>query len=144
MTNSRNISPRGLVALIAESLILVGVATIALTWIIPSQTQGRGLGLSPGFLPSLCAIAIGILLVADGLLRIRRAWRPKSYPAGWLAFCIAGGLATMSAVLLDVLGVGVCTALTLPIGMIALGERRWLLIIGITIAMTACVVLITR
>lgn len=143
MTNAPRLR-RSLISLIAESLFLIAIMAVAVIWIIPSQTRGIALGLSPGFLPSLCAATIGVLLVADGLLRIGRTLRPKSYQAGWLALCIAGGLAALSTVLLDLLGVAVCTALTLPLGMLALGERRWVLIVATTLSMTGCVVLLSR
>lgn len=130
---SSETGPRSRGSVIAELLCLTGFALLTLFWIIPSQVSGGGLGLDPGFLPRLCAAAMGILVVADGLHRLRRTPLPKAYPTDWSALIRIGICALVGAVVLQVAGVAAAALIVVPAGMLALGERRPVLIAATTI-----------
>lgn len=132
----RSAEPRTRGSVLAELLILTSFALLAFFWIIPSQVSGGGLGLDPGFLPRLCVAAIGLLVLADGLLRIMRGAQAKSYPEGWAALTRVGSLAVLGAVVLQFAGLAAAALVTVPIGMLVLGERRPLLI-ALTAALVA-------
>lgn len=129
--------PRSRGSVMAEMLLLAGASALALFWIIPSQVSGGGLGLDPGFLPRLCAGAIGVLVLADGLRRLARRGAPEeTYPSGWSSLIRIGALAILGAVVLRYAGNAAAAAVVIPTGMLALGERRLLLIV-LTTALVA-------
>lgn len=116
----------------AELLCLIGLALIGYFWIIPSQVSGGGFGLDPGFLPRFCVAAIGALVMADGVKRIVAGERVEAYPESWSALVYVGAFAVLGAVVLRFGGVAASAAVTVPVGMLALGERRPVLIIAAT------------
>lgn len=119
-------------SVLAEFLCLSGFALIAFVWIIPAQVSGGGLGLDPGFLPRLCAAGIGLLVIADGAQRLLRGQHGEAYPAGWSALARIASLAAFGGVVLQFAGITASALVTIPIGMLALGERRPLLISATT------------
>ena len=119
-------------SVLAELLCLTGLALLAYFWIIPSQVSGGGLGLDPGFLPRFCVAAIGALVVADGVMRLIGGERVEAYAERWSALMYVGALAVLGAVILRFGGVAASAAVTIPVGMLALGERRPILIVAAT------------
>jgi len=119
-------------SVLAELLCLTGLALLAYFWIIPSQVSGGGLGLDPGFLPRFCVAAIGALVVADGVMRLIGGERVEAYAERWSALVYVGALAVLGAVILRFGGVAASAAVTIPVGMLALGERRPILIVAAT------------
>lgn len=115
---------RSRASLVAEMLLLAGLCLALLFWIIPAQTSEGGFGLSPAFLPSACAGAILVLVVADGILRLARRQAEPAYPEGYGALARILAVAVVSAVLLRHGGVALSGAATPAIGMLALGVRR--------------------
>ena len=131
-------------SVLAELVVLAGLALAGYFWIIPSQVSGGGLGLDPGFLPRLCAAAIGLLVLADGVLRLLRNVHVESYPEGWAALVRVGSLAVLGAVILQFAGLAVASLVTIPIGMLMLGERRPLLIALTTLLVAGLLFLFQR
>ena len=119
-------------SVLAELLCLTGLAVLGYVWIIPSQVSGGGLGLDPGFLPRFCVAAIGALVVADGVKRLIGGERVETYAERWSALLYVGALAVLGAVVLRFGGVAAIAAVTIPVGMLALGERRPILILAAT------------
>lgn len=129
--------PRSRGSVLAEMLCLAGAALLAFFWIIPSQVSGGGLGLDPGFLPRLCAGAIGVLVLVDGVRRLTsRSVPDEAYAGGWSALICIGGLALLGAFVLRYASIAAAAAVAIPIGMLVLGERRPLLI-ALTTAIVA-------
>jgi hypothetical protein len=118
-------------SVLVELVVLAGLALAGYYWIIPSQVSGGGLGLNPGILPSFCVAAIGALVVVDGVKRLVGG-HVEAYPERWSALFYVGALAVLGAVILRYAGVAASAAVTIPIGMLALGERRPILIIAAT------------
>ena len=131
-------------SVLAELVVLAGLALAGYFWIIPSQVSGGGLGLDPGFLPRLCAAAIGLLILADGVLRLVRSVHVEAYPEGWAALVRVGSLAVLGAVILQFAGLAVASLVTIPIGMLMLGERRPLLIALTTLLVAGLLFLFQR
>ena len=144
MSGGPSSEARSRVGLAAETAILVLLVGLALGWVIPAQTRGGGLGLSPGILPTVCAAGIGILILLDGLLRIAPSRRPPRYRGPWRALLVVGGLAAVGGFLLDLAGAAATAAVILPLGFVALGERRWPLIAAVAAAVTASVAILSR
>jgi hypothetical protein len=136
--------PRSRGSVIAEGLLLAGIAVIAVVWIIPIQTTGAGVGLPPGFVPTLCAGALGALVLLDGLMRLVRTSQSPGYPSGWSALVRLGSVAILGAAVLQVVDMVVCALITIPAGMLALGERRWIMIVGTAAVVTGCLALVVR
>jgi uncharacterized membrane protein HdeD (DUF308 family) len=141
---NRSAGSRSRGSVLVELLILTGLALLAFFWIIPSQVSGGGLGLDPGFLPRLCAAAIGLLILADGVLRLVRSVHVEAYPEGWAALVRVGSLAVLGAVILQFAGLAVASLVTIPIGMLMLGERRPLLIALTTLLVAGLLFLFQR
>ncbi len=137
--------PRSRGSVLAELIVLAGAALLAFFWIIPSQVSGGGIGLDPGFLPRLCAGAIGVLVLADGLRRLSRGVATEEdYGSGWAALVRIGGLAIAGAIVLKVAGLVAAAVVVVPIGMLALGERRPLLIVVTTAVVVGGILLFQR
>ncbi|RAI44554.1 hypothetical protein [Rhodoplanes roseus] len=117
-------------SVIAEALLLGGAALAAVVWIIPAQTTDGGIGLAPAVFPTVCAVALGVFAVADVLLRLLRGVPEPRYPDGWMAFALIGGVAILGAVVLPYAGIAGCALVTVPAGMLAVGERRPLWLAG--------------
>jgi hypothetical protein len=128
----RPAEPRSRGSVIAELLGLTGLALLAFFWIIPSQVSGGGLGLDPGFLPRFCVVAIALLILADGIKRLVGGELVEAYTERWSALAYVGAIAVLGAVILRLGGVAASALVTIPVGMLALGERRPILIIGAT------------
>ena len=58
--------------------------------------------------------------------------RVETYAERWSALLYVGALAVLGAVVLRFGGVAAIAAVTIPVGMLALGERRPILIIAAT------------
>lgn len=134
--------PRG--SLLAETLCLAGLALLAFVWIIPSQVSGGGLGLDPGFLPRVCAAAVGVLVLADGTQRLLRGAHVEVYPEGWGALMRISSLAILGAIVLQFAGIAAAALVTIPVGMLGLGERRPLLIASTTALVAGLLFLFQR
>ena len=124
--------PRSRGSVVAELLCVTGAALLAFAWIVPAQVSGGGLGLDPGFLPRVCAGAIGVLTLVDGLLRLMRDRPAEAYPTGWSALVRVGGLAVLGIIVMQLAGISATALIAVPIGMVILGERRPLLIVATT------------
>lgn len=111
-------------SLLLEAAVVGALALLLVFVIIPAETSEGGIGLSPAFLPTLCAAAAGLFAVADALLRALRAEPSARYPEGWTAFFRIGAVAVAGVVVLAYLGAGACALVTVPAGMAVLGERR--------------------
>lgn len=111
-------------SLLAEAVVLTLAAVLTVVWVIPAQTTDGGFGLSPAFLPTACAIAIGGLVAADGLLRLVRREAVTAYSAPWTACMRIGGAASLGVIGQALGGVGIAAAVTVACGMLALDERR--------------------
>jgi hypothetical protein len=131
-------------SVLAELLCLVGLVLLAYFWIIPSQVSGGGFGLDPGFLPRFCVVAIGALVAADGVKRLIGGERVEIYPERWSALVYVGAFAVLGAVVLRFGGVAASAAVTVPVGMLALGERRPILIIAATAVVAGFLFLFQR
>jgi hypothetical protein len=126
-------------AALLEAAIVVALGLGAI-WLIRTQTtQGPVLGLPPAFLPMVCAAAI----LAVALLGLAvRLWRPEPLPAApalpaWpaamlLGVVVAGGL------VLQLVGPFAAGLVVVALGLILLGERRPLALVG-TMAAAAVV-----
>ena len=118
--------PRSGVSLLIEALVLSGACFVLFVHLIPAQTSDGGIGLSPAFLPKLCVVAMGLLIVADGVLRLVQRTPPPRYSEGWGPFFRLGIAACSGTFVLQfggpVAAVAVCCIATA----LALGERRLL------------------
>ena len=141
---SPSAEPRSRGSVLAELLILAGLALIAFVWVIPAQVSGGGFGLDPGILPRLCAAAIGLMVLVDGLQRLARGAQMEGYSAGWAALVRIGVLAVIGAVVLQVAGIAAAALVTVPVGMLLLGERRPLLIAATTALVAGLLFLLQR
>jgi hypothetical protein len=112
---------RGRARTLLETLVILAGIGVVLFWVIPGQTRGGGLGLSPGFLPTVCAIGIGLMIALDGVARLLPGTPVRRYPVGWGALLAAGGIAAAGAVALDFGGAVACVLLTVPAGFLILG-----------------------
>ena len=119
-------------SLIAETLGITGFAFLAVVWIIPTQSVGTGIGLAPSFFPIVCTGAVGMLVLLDGVIRISHAAPEPLYEAGWAALVRLGSVAVLGAVVLQFAGGTMCALVTVPAGMLVLGERRPLVILFTT------------
>lgn len=139
--------PRGAtasrLAALRETAVVAGLALAAI-WIIPSQTaSGPVLGLKPGLLPTVCAVAIIVVALPALVLRL---WRPepllpdRSAPF-WPAALIAA-VAIAGVLVLQFLGPVACGLVVVSLGLAVLGERRMRIVLP-TLAGTALVLAIT-
>jgi hypothetical protein len=118
-------------AAILEAAIVVALGLGAI-WLIGVQTtQGAVLGLPPAFLPTVCAIAI-IAVAVLGLAA--RLWRPEpllpeqalpTWPAALLL-----GVVTAGGLVLQLVGPFASGLVTVALGLVLLGERRPLVLVG--------------
>lgn len=115
---------RGRPSLLAEAAVLTLAAVLTVVWVIPTQTTDGGFGLSPAFLPTVCAVAIGVLVAADGIQRILRRETVMAYSAPWTACIRIGGTACLGVIGQMLGGVGIAATVTVACGMVVLGERR--------------------
>lgn len=119
---------RSRASVLAEALFLGGFSLALLVWIIPAQTSEGGIGLSPAFLPEVCAAAIGILVLLDGAGRLLRGAPAAAYPEGWAALLRIGGISLLGGLVLAWAGVTAAALATCAAGLLVLGERRPLVI----------------
>lgn len=126
-------------AALRETFVVTGLA-LAVIWLIPSQTaSGPVLGLKPGLLPAVCAVAIaGIALIA----LVFRLWQPepllpeRSTPI-WPAALIAA-VAVAGVLALQFLGPIICGLVVVALGLAALREKHPRIVLP-TLAGTALV-----
>ncbi|WP_238121074.1 MULTISPECIES: hypothetical protein [unclassified Xanthobacter] len=111
-------------SLLLEAALLGALTLLVVFVVIPAETSAGGIGLSPAFLPTVCAAAAGFFAVVDALLRVLRAEPSARYPEGWTAFFRIGAVAVAGVVILAYAGPGACALVTVPAGMAMLGERR--------------------
>jgi hypothetical protein len=116
-------------AAVVETAVICGLGLIAIFWVIPSQTSGMGLGLPPSFLPTVCAVAVTLLVLCDGVIRLLRPRAEGAYDECWLSFLQMGAVTIICTILFQVAGIIVSTLFTIPACMLLLGERRWLAIL---------------
>jgi hypothetical protein len=124
---------RSRLSLIAETLLLAGFCVALLVWIIPAQTSEGGFGLSPAFLPTALTAALLALLVLDGGRRLVSRRAEPAYPTGIGALGRIIGLAVLGALILRFGGIVPAGAVTSAAGMVILGERRALPVLGTAI-----------
>ncbi|CAM5764408.1 hypothetical protein [Bosea minatitlanensis] len=115
---------RSRASFLAEMLLLGAICLALLFWIIPAQTSEGGFGLSPAFLPDILAAAILLLVLADGVSRLRNHRVEGAYPTGVGALARVLAVAGFGALVLTYAGVAASAAATPAAGMLALGERR--------------------
>ncbi|MFL9826383.1 tripartite tricarboxylate transporter TctB family protein [Rhodoplanes sp. SY1] len=135
---------RSRLSVVAEAVLLGAAALAAVVWIIPAQTSDGGIGLSPAVFPTVCAIALGVFVIADAALRLLRAAPGERYPDGWGAFVRIGAVAVLGVCLLPVVGIAGCALAMVPAGMLVLGERRPLRIVVAALACAGLVWLVFR
>lgn len=135
---------RSRLSLLVEAVVLTGVCVFALVWLIPAQTSEGGIGLSPAFLPKLCVAAMGLLIAADGVLRLVRTSPQPRYPEGWGAFFRIGTAACLGTVALYLGGTVPAVAVCCVATALALGERRLAYIILPALVCAAAVWLVFR
>ena len=116
--------PRSRASLLVEAVVLVVVCVLALVWFIPAQTSEGGFGLSPGFLPKLCVAAIGVLIAADGVLRLIPRRSEPTYAEGWGAFLRLAAATCLGTLALRFGGMVPAAAVCCIATALALGERR--------------------
>lgn len=129
---------------IAELILILALAIAAFFWIIPAQVSGGGMGLDPGVLPRVCVAAIAGLVLLDGLKRLLTAERIEAYEERWTALLIIIALAVLGAFVMQLAGLAVSALVTIPIGMLLLGERRPLLIIATTLLVAGPMLVLQR
>jgi type IV secretory pathway VirB2 component (pilin) len=121
-------SPRALRGMVAELIVVGGLSSLALFWIIPSQTTiDPSASLQPGLLPTVCVVAILFLSLMNalGVLWRRAAKRPEALTPAWRA---AGGtilITLLGIVAYQVAGMAATAIVIVPGLMLWLGERRW-------------------
>lgn len=131
-------------SVLAELVVLVALALLAFFWIIPAQVSGGGMGLDPGVLPRVCVAAVGALVLLDGGKRLLTAERVEAYGESWAALLIITALAVLGALVMQFAGAAVCGLVTIPIGMLLLGERRPLLIVASTLLVAGPLLVLQR
>jgi hypothetical protein len=128
-------------AALREAAVILALGLAAVVWLIPAQTtSGPVLGLSPAFLPTLCAVAIIALTVVGLALRLWQPepLRPERLSAVWPAAMVAG-VAIAGVLVLQLAGRFLCGLVIMVLGLAVLGERR-IPVLLITLAGT-CLVL---
>ena len=126
-------------AALLEAAIVVALGLGAI-WLIQTQTtKGPVLGLPPAFLPTVCAVAI----IAVALLGLAvRLWRPEPLPAepavpAWPAAMLLG-VVVSGGLTLQLVGPFGAGLVVVALGLLLLGERRPLTLVG-TMAAAAIV-----
>lgn len=123
---------------IAAGLVLAATALFAILWLVPENTESASseFDIAPAFFPTLSA---GIVLVlAIGMVVHRIVARPARDAAlsgmGILAETIVSlGIAALAVAGLVHLGFLPVATLLIGAGMVAAGQRNWLLIIAISL-----------
>lgn len=119
-----HIAMRSRAAQLFEAAVLAGACLLAFKWLIPAQTSEGGIGLSPAFLPRLCAAAAGLLIAVDGVLRFLRQAPDARYAEGWAAFLRLGTAACLGTLALYFGGIVPAVVVCCVATALALGERR--------------------
>lgn len=123
-------------AVLAEGVVIVLLAAVALVWIIPAETtSGDVLGLPPAFMPNVAVVAIGVLAVLGIVLRLI-APEPRGARVQVAAPLLVAALALLGVLTLRYVGPLAAGLLVVLLGMPALGERRWR-VMAITLATVA-------
>jgi len=115
---------RSFASVLTETLILAAGFIALLIWIIPAQTSDGGFGLSPAFLPNVCAGAILALVLTDGVLRLLSRRSDAAYPENYRAALLVLAVSVVGALALMWGGVALSASVCTALGMLAMGERR--------------------
>jgi len=122
----------------AETGLLCALGLIAIFWLIPAETTGGGIGLTPAALPIVCVAAAMSLVVLDAFVRLLGWIAPSETPLHAAPALRVIALCVIGAGLLRFMNPALCTALLLPPLMLLLGERRIVRIVTTT-AITAAI-----
>lgn len=122
---------------------VVGGLGLGAVWLISVQTKsGDVLGLSPAFLPNVCAVAI-VALTAIGLSI--RLWRPEPLRpervAPWWPAALVFGVAIAGVMALQLAGPLASGLTAVALGLAAMRERR-MPVLASTLAVTALVLIL--
>jgi hypothetical protein len=136
------VSARSRGAALREAAVVGGLGLGAI-WLISAQTKsGAVLGLSPAFLPTVCAVAI-VALTAIGLGI--RLWRPEPLRpervAHWWPAALVLGVAIAGVLALQLAGPLASGLTTVTLGLAAMRERR-VAVLSTTLAVTALVLIL--
>jgi hypothetical protein len=88
------------------------------------------LGLNPSTAPAIAIIAAAVLAAADGVQRLIRSGPFVSSSLTLPPLLIMGGVSVLAVLLLGLGNALICVAITVPLLMLILGERRWLRILA--------------
>jgi hypothetical protein len=126
-----------------ETAILCCLGLLAIFWIIPSQTSGNALGLEPSFMPTLYTAAFVVLILMNGVLQLARRSAITSVTEGAVGpVTMVFGICCLGVAVFEYFGAVACSALVVPLIMVALRERRWILIVSTTVVFTAGLALV--
>jgi hypothetical protein len=119
---------------VLEAAVLGGLGLLAIFWIIPAQTSGSALGLSPGYMPTVYATALVVVVLANAVLHLTGRIATSPLVEGSIgSVAIVVIISCIGVALFEFVGAVFCGLVVLPSMMIALGERRWALIAGTTL-----------
>lgn len=124
---------RSRASFLGEMLLLGGALLALLVWIIPAQTSEGGFGLSPAFLPTALTVALLVLVLGDGALRLFAGREELAYPEGYGALWRILAVTVLGALVLRFGGVALAGAVTSAAGLLVLGERRPLPLVATTV-----------
>jgi hypothetical protein len=142
VSGQAGVSARSRGAALREEAVVGGLGLGAI-WLISAQTKsGAVLGLSPAFLPTVCAVAI-VALTAIGLGI--RLWRPEPLRpervAHWWPAALVLGVAIAGVLALQLAGPLASGLTTVTLGLAAMRERR-VAVLSTTLAVTALVLIL--
>lgn len=115
---------------VVEIVAIVAFGLFVVLFIIPRETSGIGLGLNPSTAPAIAIIAAAVLAAADGVQRLIRSGPFVSSSLTLPPLLIMGGVSVLAVLLLGLGNALICVAITVPLLMLILGERRWLRILA--------------
>jgi hypothetical protein len=126
-----------------ETTVLCCLGLLAIFWIIPSQTSGNALGLDPGFMPTLYTAAFVVLILMNGVLQLASRATVTPVTEGAIGpVTMVFGICCLGVAVFEHFGAVACSALVVPLIMVALRERRWILIVSTTVVFTAGLALV--
>jgi hypothetical protein len=126
-----------------ETAVLCGLALLTIFWVIPSQTSGNALGLDPGFMPTLYTAAFLVLILMNGVLQLANRTKITPMTEGAVGpVTMVFGICCLGVAVFEYFGAVACSALVVPLIMVALRERRWILIVSTTVVFTAGLALV--
>lgn len=126
-----------------ETAILCCLGLLAIFWIIPSQTSGNALGLEPSFMPTLYTAAFVVLVLMNGVVQLASRSTITPVTEGAVGpVTMVFGICCLGVAVFEYFGAVACSALVVPLIMVALRERRWILIVSTTVVFTAGLALV--